>query len=134
MLFRSSIKGFRLGELVDYHLSIPGGLYTTPFVIMMNQAKYDAMPADLQAALDEAGGINGAKLLGRGWDAADAAGLQVAIDGGGVVTTLSDAELARWSEQISFMEDDWIGRANARGLDGAALLEDLKATFSKYNN
>ena len=66
--------------------------------------------------------------------AADAAGLQVAIDGGGVVTTLSDAELARWSEQISFMEDDWIGRANARGLDGAALLEDLKATFSKYNN
>ena len=129
-----SIKGFRLGELVDYHLSIPGGLYTTPFVIMMNQAKYDAMPADLQAALDEAGGINGAKLLGRGWDAADAAGLQVAIDGGGVVTTLSDAELARWSEQISFMEADWIGRANERGLDGAALLEDLKATFSKYNN
>ena len=129
-----SIKGFRLGELVDYHLSIPGGLYTTPFVIMMNQAKYDAMPADLQAALDEAGGINGAKLLGRGWDAADAAGLQVAIDGGGVVTTLSDEELARWSEQISFMEADWIGRADARGLDGAALLEDLKATFSKYNN
>ena len=128
-----SVAGFRLSELVDYHLSIPGGLYTTPFVIMMNQAKYDAMPADLQAALDEAGGINGAKLLGAGWDAADKVGMQAALDGGGTVTTLSDAEIARWAEQISFMEADWISRADARGLDGAALLEDLKATFSKYN-
>ena len=55
------------------------------------------------------------------------------LDGGGTVTTLSDAEIARWAEQISFMEADWIGRADARGLDGAALLDDLKATFSKYN-
>ena len=60
--------------------------------------------------------------------------MQRAIDGGGTITTLSDAELTRWADQISFMEADWIGRADARGLDGAALLDDLKATFGKYNN
>ena len=95
---------------------------------------YPKRNPNYQRAVNEAGGINGAKLLGAGWDAADKVGMEAAIAGGGTVTTLSDAELARWSEQISFMEADWIGRADARGLDGAALLEDLKATFSKFNN
>ena len=47
---------------------------------------------------------------------------------------LEGEELQRWDEKIAFMNDAWIEKANAAGLDGAALLEDLKATVAKYAN
>lgn len=129
-----SIAGFRLGELLDYHLEIPGGLYTTPFAIMMNRAKYDGLSDAHKQVLADVGGVNGAKILGQGWDEADAVGRQAALDQGGTITKLDDAELARWAAKIEFMNDAWIEKANGVGLDGAALLEDLKATIAKYSN
>lgn len=127
-----SIKGFRLGELLDYHLEIPGGLYTTPFAIMMNRAKYDSLSDAHKKVLDDLGGIAGAKILGAGWDRADAVGRAAALESG-EVNQLSEAELARWAEKIEFMNGAWIEKANAAGLDGAALLEDLRATMTKYS-
>lgn len=38
-----AVKGHRIGELVDYHLTVPGGLYTTVFGILMNRQKYDSL-------------------------------------------------------------------------------------------
>ncbi len=127
-----SIKGFRLGELLDHHLEIPGGLYTTPFAVIMNRAKYDALSDDHKKVLDEVGGVAGAKMLGAGWDRADVAGKQVAIDNGSTITVISDEELARWKDKIAFMNGDWVKKANDAGLDGEALLADLIATMEKY--
>lgn len=127
-----SIKGFRLGELLDYHLEIPGGLYTTPFAIIMNRAKYDSMSDAHKQVLADFGGITGAKMLGAGWDRADEVGKAFALETGGTINQLSDTELARWKAKIEFMNDDWIAKADAAGLDGAALLDDLRATMAKY--
>lgn len=38
-----------------------------------------------------------------------------------------------WKEKIAFMDADWIAKADATGLDGAALLEDFKATVAKFS-
>ena len=129
-----SIAGFRLGELVNYHLEIPGGLYTTPFAVMMNPAKYDSLSDEHKKVLADVGGINGAKIIGAAWDDADTIGRQAAVDQGGVFHTLEGTELARWTDAIAFMDGAWIEKANAAGHDGAALLEDLKATIAKYSN
>lgn len=128
-----SIAGFRLGELLDYHLEIPGGLYTTPFAVMMNRAKYEALSDDNKQVLEDLGGIKGAQIIGQGWDEADAVGKQTALDTGGTISVLAEDERARWAEKIAFMNDDWIAKAGAAGLDGPALLEDLKATMAKYS-
>ncbi|MFK7997921.1 MAG: TRAP transporter substrate-binding protein [Granulosicoccus sp.] len=127
-----SIKGFRLGELLDYHLEIPGGLYTTPFAIMMNRAKYEALSDEHKAVLADIGGINGARMLGAGWDRADVVGKEVAGETGGTITVISEEELARWTDKVAFMDGEWIKKADEAGLDGAALLDDLKATIAKY--
>jgi TRAP-type C4-dicarboxylate transport system substrate-binding protein len=129
-----SIAGFRFGELVNYHLEIPGGLYTTPFAVMMNPAKYDSLSDEHKKVLADVGGVAGAKIIGAAWDDADAIGRQAAVDQGGVFHTLEGAELARWTDAIAFMDGSWIEKANAAGHDGAALLEDLKATIAKYSN
>ncbi|MGB0854450.1 MAG: TRAP transporter substrate-binding protein [Pikeienuella sp.] len=129
-----SVAGFRLGELVNYHLEIPGGLYTTPFAVMMNPAKFNSLSDEHKKVLAEVGGINGAKILGKAWDDADALGREAAVKKGGVFHKLEGAELAKWADKISFMDAAWVAKANAAGLDGAALLDDLKATMAKYAN
>ncbi len=129
-----SIAGFRLGELVNNHLEIPGGLYTTPFAVMMNPAKFNSLSAEHQKVLTEVGGVAGAKIIGAAWDDADAIGRQAAIDMGGVFHTLEGAELERWKEKIAFMDAAWVEKADAAGHDGAALLDALKATIAKYAN
>lgn len=128
-----SIKGFRLGELVNYHLEIPGGLYTTPFAIMMNPKKYASLSDAHKKVLAEVGGVAGAKILGAGWDAADKVGRAEALKQGGEISKLEGAELAKWQEKIAFMNDVWIAKADKVGLDGKALLEDLKKTIAKYS-
>ncbi|MCF6233501.1 MAG: TRAP transporter substrate-binding protein [Rhodobacteraceae bacterium] len=129
-----SVKGFRLGELLDYHLEIPGGLYTTPFAIIMNRAKWDGLSDAHKKVLTDLGGIKGAGILGAGWDRADAVGKAFALESNGTINRLPDAELARWAEKIEFMNTAWIEKADAAGLDGAALLDDLKATMAKYSD
>lgn len=129
-----SIGGFRLGELVNYHLEIPGGLYTTPFAVMMNPAKFNSLSPEHQKVLTDLGGVAGAKILGKGWDDADAVGRKLAMEQDGVFHKLEGEELAKWKEKIAFMDAAWIEKANAAGLDGAAMLEDFKATVAKYAN
>ncbi|MDP4594749.1 MAG: TRAP transporter substrate-binding protein [Beijerinckiaceae bacterium] len=128
-----AVRGFRLGELVHNHLSIPGGLYTTVFAIMMNKKKYDGLSAAHKKVLSELGGVTGAKMLGAGWDRADAAGMTFGKEKKGVITVLSPAEVERWKKQIAFMDDDWFAIAKKAGLDGPKLLADLKATVAKYS-
>tara|TARA_R110002126_G_C10490121_1_gene503557 strand:+ start:175 stop:1218 length:1044 start_codon:yes stop_codon:yes gene_type:complete len=128
------VKGHRLGELVDYHLEVPNGLYTTPFAVIMNRKSYDALSDEHKKVLDDLGGLNGAKILGAGWDRADIAGRKFATENNGTINVLSDAEVARWAEKLAFMNDEWVAMADERGLDGKALLEDLQATIKKYSN
>ena len=128
-----SIKGFRLGELVKNHLEIPGGLYTTVFAILMNPRKYNALSDDHKRVLADMGGVNGARMIGKAWDAADVAGKQVAIDGGGKISQLGGSELDRWAEKIDFMNGEWIKKADAQGHNGKALLADLKKSVAKFS-
>ena len=128
-----AIKGFRLFELVNNHTEIPGGLYTTFFAVIMNRAKWESLPDEHKEVLTDLGGLKGARIFGQGWDAADQAGKQTAIDNGASISVLSEDQVAKWAEKVAFVEDDWVALANERGLDGAALLSDLKATISKYS-
>jgi hypothetical protein len=41
---------------------------------MMNQAKYDSLPADVKKAIDEMSGEFAARMIGRGWDKVDRRG------------------------------------------------------------
>lgn len=57
-----AVKGFRLYELVNNHLEIPGGLYTTFFAVIMNRAKWDALPDEHKQVLSEIGGVKGRRF------------------------------------------------------------------------
>ena len=127
-----AVAGFRLYELVNHHLVIPGGLYTTPFALIMNRDRYESLSETQRAALDSVSGVKAAAILGKGWDEADENGLEAALENGGTITEISTEELAKMREAASVVTSNWIELANSRGLDGHALYDDLVATIEKY--
>jgi len=127
-----AIAGYRLTGLVPYHLEIPGGLYTTAFAVVMNKAKYESLSPEHKALIDRFGGAYGAAFIGRHWDEADRESREEAQANGETVQTLAPAELERWRARIAFMDGEWISRMNERGLNGAALLDDLRDAVNKF--
>ena len=44
---------FKLTEVAPHYYEMPGGLYRGAFVLIMNQDTFDALPADVQKALED---------------------------------------------------------------------------------
>jgi len=128
-----AIKGFRLSKLVKYHLEIPGGIYATPFFMTMNLNSWNRLSAKHKAVLMKVGGAWGARYIGKHWDAADADGRRLAKANGNKISTISPAELKRWSAKLQPMYASWAKTVKAKGNDPDALLADLRATIAKYS-
>ncbi len=124
----------RLSELVGNHTEFSGeeALYTAAIVLVMNKAKYEALPDDLRAILDAE---SGAKLSTFAtqvmWDM-DAPAKKIAEDAGNTIVTLDDAEVARWKEAAKPVVDRWISDMDGKGIDGAALIEQARALIEKH--
>ncbi len=124
----------RLSELVGNHTEFAGeeALYTAAIVLVMNKAKYEALPDDLKAILDAE---SGAKLSTFAtqvmWDM-DAPAKKIAEDAGNTIVTLDEAEVARWKAASEPVVERWINDMNDKGIDGAALIEQARALIEKH--
>lgn len=124
----------RLSELVSNHTEFSGkeALYTAAIVLVMNKAKYDALPDDLKAILDAE---SGAKLSTFAtqvmWDQ-DPPARKVAEDAGNNIVILDEAEVARWKAAAQPVVDQWVSDMDAQGIDGAALIEQAKSLITKH--
>jgi len=126
-----ALKGFRLVKYSKYHLVIPNGLYTNAWWLSMSKKSWGSLTSTQKNAIN-AVGLSGSRLIGKGWDESEAAGKNAAIKAGNTITVLSDADTARLRKIVSFVEDGWVAKTNKMGLDGKALLADLRGTISKY--
>lgn len=124
----------RLSELVSNHTEFTGdeALYTAAIVLVMNKAKYEALPDDLRAIIDAE---SGAKLSAFAtqvmWDM-DAPAREIAVNAGNTIVQLDEAEVARWKEASQPVIDRWIADMDAKGIDGAALIEQAKSLIAKH--
>lgn len=124
----------RLSELVGNHTEFTGeeALYTAAIVLVMNKAKYEALPDDLKAILDAE---SGAKLSAFAtqimWDM-DVPGRKIADDAGNNIVQLDADEVARWKAASQPVVERWIADMDAKGIDGAALIEQAKALIEKH--
>jgi TRAP-type C4-dicarboxylate transport system substrate-binding protein len=119
----------KVAELVKNHTGFSGthGLYTQTFGFTMNLDRYNSLPDDLKAIIDENSGVETARLFGAAMDAGDAVGLKIAQDLGNNIITLDEAETARWKEASQATIDQWYADSQAAGFDGKALHEAAAA-------
>ena len=125
----------KLQEMVKYHTETDPSrpaLYAATFVLAMNQAKYDGLPADLKAVIDNQSGPVLSALAGKIWDESQAVGRKPAVDRGNTFYMLPAAELDLWIKASAPMYDDWVAEMNKRGLPGKQMLQDARDLLIKH--
>lgn len=129
------VPAIRVHELVRFHTEIPGSptLYTATFVLAMNRARYDGLPADLRQVLDANSGMAAATMAGEAWDAAgEASQAIVRARQGNTISTLPESEVARFRQATQPVMETWLRQAAERGLPAERLLADARAALTKY--
>jgi TRAP-type C4-dicarboxylate transport system substrate-binding protein len=129
------VPAIKLHELVKNHTEIPGSptFYTASFFLAMNKAKYEALPADLKAAIDKNSGMKFAELAGSMWDTAGAQVEEMVRKRGNVINVISADEKAKWVKATQPVIDAWVAQVKDKGLDGAKLIEQAKALVAKQD-
>lgn len=122
-----SVPFFKIDSIVRHGTAVPGGLYNTSFFVVMNQATWDGLSAADKAAIDGVSGEAMARLAGKAWDAADAAGMKTMADKGVAFATADKALAEALSARLSGVEDGFLAAAKDAGIDGTAALAQLKA-------
>jgi len=129
------IPSVKLHEMVKYHTETDPSrpaLYTAVFVLAMNPAKFESLPADLRAVIEKNSGAALSQQAGHTWDASQAPGRKPAVDRGNVFYTVPPAEVDRWIQASHPLYDDWVADMDKRGLAGRAMLAEAQALIGKY--
>jgi TRAP-type C4-dicarboxylate transport system substrate-binding protein len=122
----------RLTELVTNHTEFTGpeALYTATIVLVMNKAKYEALPDDLKAIIDAESGAKLSEFAAQVmWDN-DAPGREKAVAAGNNIIQLDDAEVARWKAAAQPVITRWVAEMDSKGIDGQALIDQAKALIA----
>jgi len=129
------VPSVKVHELTKFHSEFPANapaLYTTTFVMAMNKAKYDSLPADLKKVIDNNSGMATSAWLGKTQQGNDPVGRKSAVDRGNTIYSVTAADAAEFEKRSSQVDDEWVADINKRGYDGKKLLETAKALIAKH--
>jgi len=123
--------GWKLGEVVAYRTASFPVAYTTGFFVVMNKAKWDALPEDVKATVRQINQEWIAKSA-EAWDKADEAGLEYFLSlPGRKDIALDEAESARWVAAAKPVLDEYAKSMDERGFDGKAIVSAAQAALAK---
>jgi len=128
----NSIYQFKIDGITKYHIDAP--MYVATFAIMINQAKYDALPAQARKAIDGKCTTEQAGYIGAEWAKWEDIGRQKmkAPGSGHTVVALKPEELAAWKKSADPVYKQWSDDMRKTGYDPDKVLGDLKKSLAKY--
>ncbi|MFH1123543.1 MAG: TRAP transporter substrate-binding protein [Pseudomonadota bacterium] len=122
----SLITSRKFGEITK-HVTYGPTLGGAPFIFVMNRAKWNALPPDLQKVFDEVGGVYGSEFFGKGM-----VGDENEAKEGGIKTFncefygLPPDELARWNKRLETVQEDWVKEMESKGLAARKVMEEYR--------
>ncbi len=125
----------KIAQLAQYSIELDGArrFGTSTFLFAMNKQRFDGLPADLKAIIDQHSGSSIAGEIGAAWDKIEPVGKKIATDKGRTVRQLSPEVTAQFDKLNAALADRWVKEASARGIDAEALLQKAKAAVAKYS-
>ena len=121
-----TLKGWKQAEVVDYTTDARNIGYTTAMYVVMNRAKWENLPADVQAVF-EAVSKEWIDVHAGTWDKDDAAGREYTLSLGNQILELPDDEMARWEKAVQPILDSYAATATEKGLEGEAYVSTLQS-------
>ncbi|NMG16783.1 TRAP transporter substrate-binding protein [Aromatoleum bremense] len=122
-------------ELTRFHAEAGGeyAMTTATMIFVMNQKKYDSLPAELKKVIDDNSGREVSAWVAAQFKGADAAGREAAVAHGNTVYQLPAAEMAKWQAATRPVADEWIREISAKGADGKKLHDEAAALVKQYS-
>jgi TRAP-type transport system periplasmic protein len=127
------VPSVKIQELVKFHSETDPAepaFYTSTFVLAMNPAKYESLPADIKKVIDNNSGVNQSGLAGRAFLAADAEGKKLTLKN--THNTIAASELASWKQLGNKLSAEWVEDMKGKGVDGQKMLDTARSLISKY--
>ena len=129
------VQPTKVHELTKFHAEFDpagGSLYTTTFVMAMNKAKYDSLPADLKKVIDANSGIETSAWLGKVQQDNDIPGRAAAVERKNTIFTVSPEEAQNFRRKSRQLEVEWVQDMNKRGFDGTKLIDSARGLIEKH--
>ena len=126
-----SIVSFKLETVLEQATLFPGGMYSSSFGFFMNEDKWNKLPKQDQDAIEKISGEHIARLAGNSWDEADRKGMEALKKSGVKIVNANSEFVAEVKKRSTPIVEDWIQKANAKGLDGAKILAEFRDELKK---
>ena len=122
----TGLQTFKTIPLLEAEYEVPVGVI--PFLLLMNQAKWDALPAEVQASMSKHGGLAMAEQGAAAYTSAGAAVEDAARTEGRLeFKAPGDAEYADYEARVQEVHDWWIEKTP----NGAAVYDAAKAALAE---
>ncbi len=125
----AGVAGFKLQDVTNFSLDL--NTINQFMVVLMKKEKFDALPADVQAALEAASGREASITLAkRTQESSDATRAEFESTDRLIVPT--EGELAEWKAAAEPVHENWITKNTSADFDAQAFYDNLVALFQKY--
>ncbi len=126
-----TLKGWRQGEVVKSTTNCYSIGYTTAMFIVMNKAKWDALPEDVKKVFTEVN-EEWVKVHAREWDTADVEGKKFSDGLGNRYIELDEAEHGRWRAAVKPVISSYIADKKKAGLQVQKGIDFLQNYIRNY--
>jgi len=123
-------KGWKLGEVCHYFTGAFSAAYATSFFVVMNKDRWNSLPAGVRKTI-QAINKEWAVKHGQAWDSSDMAGIKFFMNQKGQAIGLDAKEQARWQKAVSPIIDDYVVKANGKGLNGRQIVDFIKQNLDE---
>ncbi len=133
-------KGWKLAEVTNNTTACYNTTYSVGFFVVMNKAKWNALPADVKETIEQIN-VEWARKQGQLWDQADSEGIRTTLSNGGRIIGIEPKEAERWVKAVQPVVKRYRDETKARGVPGDEVIklvqklrdDAVKGTFtSKY--
>jgi TRAP-type transport system periplasmic protein len=111
------VSSFKLAEVLKHHLDARS--YTVSFFFVMNESRYNGLPADVRACVDKLSGDALVAKFGAWWDKWDEPGLAAAKARGNEITRLTPEQRQRWQKALEPVAERYIKQVEGEGVKNA---------------
>ena len=125
-----TLMDFKYAELCRNVTIFNGPIY--PFAVVMNMAKWNSLPKDVKKVFD-ALRVEQAEWTGKYMDEHVNKSIAWSKENYKIqIYDLPPAEMALWNGKMAPIIAKWVENATSKGLPGAAIVDDMKASAKKY--
>ncbi len=125
------MEGHALADQIEYSTENYGSAFTVLFMMTMNKNKWNSLPKDIQAIIDEMSAEYIVKT-GKVWDDIDRKGKELIVKRGNKIISLSPQEQTRWAEKAKPVIDEYVKNMKAKNLPGEEAVRFINDYLKPY--